>query len=116
MTALRAGQLRKRVLVQSRSSSPDAIGGQSTTWADLKTIWAEVTALSGRELMLAQTIAAEVTHEINCRYDPVFADPRTVAAYRIVYNGRRFNIHGVQNEDERNRRITLQASEGLNDG
>jgi SPP1 family predicted phage head-tail adaptor len=116
MSGIRAGQLRKRALVQQRSSALDAFGGQLVTWTDLKTIWCEILELSGRELYLAQTIAAEVTHQVNCRYDPIFALPKVVATYRLSYKGRIFNVHGCTNEGERDRAITLSASEGLNDG
>lgn len=113
---MRAGGLDRRMVVQQRSTSKDAVGGQLTTWPDVVTIDARIRALSGRELELAKTIATEITHEIATRYQPIFADPKVSAAYRLTYNGRIFNIHDAQNTDERDREIVFKASEGLNDG
>lgn len=114
--SIRAGTLRRRITIQQRSVTKDTFGGQSTSWSDLATVWAEITPLSARELLTAQAVNAEVTHSITVRYQAMFANPKTVAGYRAFYAGRYFNIHGSMNQDERNRVIVLSASEGLNDG
>ncbi|MGV1045362.1 phage head closure protein [Limnohabitans sp.] len=116
MTAIRAGQLTRRIRIQQRSVVQDSFGEALAQWADLITVWAEIQPLSGRELEVAQRISSEVTHEIVVRFQPMFADTRAVAAYRAVYKGRIFDLHASLNEDERNIRITLLASEGLNEG
>ena len=113
---IRAGTLRKRVSIQSRSTALDSFGGQSTTWATIATVWAEIVALSGREVMLAQAERVEVSHTITMRYQPIFAAPITVAAYRVLYQGRIFNVRSSENVDERNRVILFTCNEGLNDG
>lgn len=116
MTPIRAGQLTRRIRIQQRSVAQDSFGEPLSQWTDLVTLWAEIQPLSGRELEVAQRISSEVTHQILVRYQSIFADTRTVAAYRAVYKGRIFDIHASLNEDERNIRITLLASEGLNEG
>jgi SPP1 family predicted phage head-tail adaptor len=116
MTGVRAGQLARRLLIQSRSSSQDTFGGQQLVWTDLITVWADIQPLSGRELESAQRMASEISHQITVRYQPIFADTRVVAGYRALYKGRIFNIHASMNEDEKNAVITLLASEGLDDG
>lgn len=113
---MQAGLLRKRVLFQTRSTTADTFGGQSTAWVDAFTVSAEVAPLSGRELLSAQAVQSEVSHQITARYRPEFSDPKAVARMRAFYNGRYFNIHASINLDERNRQVTLSASEGLNDG
>lgn len=113
---MRAGALRHSVLVEQRSSTTDALGGQVNTWSTLATLQAEVRPLQGRELLSAQTIATEITHKITFRYDAIFADPRTAAAYRISYGTRQFNVHGVLNEGERDRAVIVYASEGISNG
>lgn len=114
--ALRIGTLRKRLLLQSRSTAQDSSGGQSVTWSDVATVWGEIQPLTGHKLMSAQAVHSEVTHQIIVRWQSALANPQTVAAMRVVYNGRHFNIRASINEDERNRSLTLLTSEGMNDG
>ena len=113
---MRAGALGQRITLQQRTIAQDATGGQLATWTDVATAWAEVTPLSGRELIAAQAVASETSHQITLRWQPAFVDPKRVAARRIVFNGRQFNINAAINEDERNRMLTLLVSEGLNEG
>lgn len=114
---MRAGQLRRQITIESRATSVDAdYGGQSTTWSTTATVWADIQPLSGRELFAAQQFGSEVSHVITVRYQSMFDDPKAVAAMRVNYNGRYFNIHACINTDERNREVQLMASEGLNDG
>ena len=113
---LRAGALGQRITLQQRAVAQDATGGQLATWSDVATVWAEVVPLSGRELIAAQAVASETSHQITMRWQPAFANPKTVAAMRVVMNGRCFNINAAINEDERNRALTLLVAEGVNDG
>lgn len=113
---MRIGALGQRITLQQRSLAQDATGGQLTTWTDVATVWAEVMPLSGRELIAAQAVASETSHQITLRWQPVFADPKTITAMRVVYHGRHFNIGAAINEDERNRTLVLLVSEGVNDG
>ena len=113
---MRSGALSQRITLQQRAVAQDATGGQLATWSDVATVWAEVTPLSGRELIGAQAVASETSHQITMRWQPAFADPQTVAALRVVMNGRCFNINASINEDERNRALVLLVSEGVNDG
>ena len=116
MTGLRAGQLTRRIRIQSRAASQDSFGGPNLVWSDVATVWAEIRPITGRELESARRIASEVSHQILVRYQPLLADPKVVAGYRALYKGRIFNIHASMNEDERNTVFTLLASEGIDDG
>ena len=113
---MRSGALSQRITLQQRALAQDPTGGQLATWSDVATVWAEVTPLSGRELIAAQAVASETSHQITIRWQPAFADPQTVAALRVVMNGRCFNINASINEDERNRTLMLLVAEGVNDG
>lgn len=113
---MRAGDLRRRVTLQSRSTIKDSFGAQSTAWSDVATVWAEVSPLSGRELMAAQSINVEISHLVTIRFQQQFAGPKAVAAMRILYGDRIFNIHASLDTDERHRSIQLTCSEGLSDG
>jgi SPP1 family predicted phage head-tail adaptor len=113
---VQAGKLRKRLVLQSRAAGLDSVGSPSNVWTDVATVWGELLPMSGRALLAAQAVKSELTHEITLRYRAEFANPITAAEMRVVYGGRYFNIHAVLNKDERNRELTLMASEGLNNG
>lgn len=113
---MRAGELRHRIIVQKRATTQDSFGGQSTDWAEILKAWAHIAPLTGRELMAAQAVQSETTHAITLRFNALFARPADVTKYRILWNGRNFDISGSINEDERNRQVVLAAKEGLSDG
>lgn len=118
---MQAGQLRKRVLLQQRTSTVDPTFGQQTLgWTDLQTIWADIEAVSGAQLARSQSIYNMTSHHVTVRFQQMFADMKRVGSYRLVYQTasttRYFDIGTSMNESERNRMVTLLCSEGLNDG
>lgn len=107
-----ARRLNRVVSIQRRSTTQDATGQQVTTWSMLlPSVSAEILPLSGRELMAAQAVRAEVDHQVTIRYRPGIT-----AADRLVYQGRVFNIHAVMDQDTRHVWLTILCSEGLNNG
>ena len=114
MTAhLRRGELNRYVAIQSRTQATDSFGGQSETWTTIKSVYAKIEALSGRELVAANAVATEVSHRITVNYDAIFSDPRIVATYRVLYGTRIFDVEACLNIDEENRVIELLALEGM---
>jgi len=111
---MRAGKLRHRILFQSPAAGQeDAAGQESTDWVDGFSVAADIEPLSGRQLLAAQAEQSSVTHKVTLRYRDELAVPAVVAAMRILYGTRIFQIHVSLNEDERNRQITLMVEEGL---
>jgi len=109
--AMQAGQLRKRITIQRRALAQDTFGGQSSTWTDWQTVWAQISPASGSEVMAAQAVHERISHTVSMRYiDGV------TAAMRIVYKDRFFNIVLVRNVDERSRQLEILAVEGLASG
>ncbi len=113
---MRAGDLRHRVTFQSRSMSADSFGAQSESWSDVATVFADISPLSGRELLAAQQVQSEISHTVTIRYQTQFAGPKAVAAMRIKYGERIFNIHSSIDPDERHKSLQLSCAEGLNNG
>jgi SPP1 family predicted phage head-tail adaptor len=112
----RAGNRRHQVQVQQRVTGKDALGAPVHNWTTLFNTTVGITPLSGRELMAAQAIRAEATHNIEASYRAEWANPVRACGYRILFGERIFNIQHVQNVDERNREVLIIATEGLNDG
>lgn len=115
---MRAGDLRRRIDIQVRSTTQDALGQQSIVWTDYMTsVAADIQSLTGRERFIAQSASSQVTHTIVVRYCAQLADPLKVGGMRAVYtyNGvtRYFEIESSINVDERNEQIQMLASEGL---
>jgi SPP1 family predicted phage head-tail adaptor len=112
---MRAGDLRHRVTFQRRSTIEDD-NGETAGWVDVVTVHASVSPLSGRELLTAQTMNAEISHQVVVRFHSALSAPIKVAAMRILFGDRVFNVHTCMNVDERNRELIMMAAEGLTDG
>lgn len=97
----------------ARGSFQAGAGGWENVIAPVR---GELVPLSGRELLAAQQMVTEVSHEINLRWHPALADRRAVAAMRAVCEGRIFNLTALLDLDERRRWLTLYAVEAVNDG
>jgi len=113
---MQAGLVRKVAILQKRDDIQDATGAQVVTWTTLASTRAYIEPLRGQKGLDAQVINAEVSHQITLRFMPIFKKPLEVAKMRLLSGDRTFIIHASINKDERNREITLLATEGLNDG
>ena len=98
VVAIRAGDYRHRVEVQSQDETRDANTGQvlpTAGWSTDSTRWANIMPLSGREAVNAKEVYSDVTHEIppKVRFDhhrqtptkdgePHFQYPRTSHRHR----------------------------------
>lgn len=108
--------MRKRVLLQRRDSAQDSYGQQVVTWTTILDTWARVDTLTGGQLDRARSIYNYSTHQVIMRWRPLLADVRQVGSYRILYDGRIFDVGASMDLDERKRETTLLCSEGLNEG
>lgn len=111
MHVVRSGDLNRRIAIQQRTTTPDGYGQQTTTWTDVITCWASIEPLNGRELVQAQAVQAETTHQVTILYRSSIT-----AAMRVVYQGRVFNILSVIDPDTSHVALQLLCSEGLNQG
>lgn len=88
---MRAGDMDRRILIQSYSYETDEYGGTIDTWTDVAEVWANVTQQSGREFFGAGTIQSERKVVFRLRW----LDGITVL-HRIVYDGRDHDIQEVR--------------------
>lgn len=105
------GKLRHRITFQERTTTQDSYGQPLLTWTDVATVWGAVEPLNGRELMAAEAVQSEITHQVVIRYRPGIT-----AKMRVLYGTRVFDIQNVLDENERHRMLTLLCLEGLSDG
>ena len=55
----------ERIVIKSPSTVADNQGGRSTSWATLKTVWAEVRSLTARETVAAKAAASKTRYEVS---------------------------------------------------
>ena len=100
------GALRCLVTLQSKSATPDALGGRVETWATAATFYASIEPLDGSEATRAMQQGMVQPHRIRARYRSGVT-PRQ----RISYLGRVFDIRSVVNVEMRNRELEIIAEE-----
>jgi SPP1 family predicted phage head-tail adaptor len=103
------GGLRKRITVLQNTPAQDGSGAPIENWAPYITVWGSISPLTGRELMAAEQVQANISHTVILRW------PGTSYAFdssmRLLYKGRYFDIQAVINLDERNRTLQLTCTE-----
>ena len=62
------GRLRQRIILQKFESYRDPFGQIIKVWKDVATVWAEVKAVTGKELMLSQQEMSSTTMRVYIRY------------------------------------------------
>ncbi|MFQ5625592.1 MAG: phage head closure protein [Methyloligellaceae bacterium] len=105
---MRAGQLRHRVQVQSRSSTTSG-GELSDTWSTVATVWADIDPLTGRELLAAHQTQSEATIRVAMRYGSELKD--LTSDDRLLFKGRVLEIIEAKNASERNEEWHLLCKE-----
>ena len=104
---MRAGRLRHRVNIQSRTQARNAHGEMVDAWLTTETRWAGVEPMTSRERFDSQQVQGEISHRIVMRHVPGLD-----SSQRIEFKGRRFEIVGPPiNKDERNREMELMVKE-----
>jgi len=102
------GTLRRRIVLEAPTRSPDSGGGSAVTWGVVATLWADIRALSGTEQVVADSLQGRVSHEITIR-KRMDVSP----AMRLRYGARIFVIWAVLDRDGTDPFIRVQAEERL---
>lgn len=89
---MRAGALRHRVTIEALTVEIDSDDGlQAQYWDAFATmIPAEISPLSGKELIAAQAVQSKVTTRIRIRHRP-----GVIASMRVDHRGEKYNINAV---------------------
>lgn len=100
------GDINKRVQVMQSSQVKDGAGGFEKVLTPIRTVWANITPVQGREFWESQQTQARITHKIIIRYTKDIN--RTMV---LVYDNRIFDIQFIINVEEKNRFLEIQALE-----
>lgn len=65
---MRAGELRTRIIIQTKAIITDAGGFQSESWTELDTVWAKWVNVHGQEAIMAQSIGVVAAATVTIRY------------------------------------------------
>ena len=104
------GKYRHRITIQRYDGTVDAYGDvrddEDENWADIRTTWAAIDPVSGREFYAAEQSQSEVTHKIRCRYFEGLTP-----SDRIVHQGRKYRIISVIDWELRHESYLIMAKE-----
>lgn len=84
---MNSGKLDQRVILKSRATTRDAMGGAVVTYNAIATVWAEAYMLRGREFFAARQEQAEVTVRFRLRYRADLA-----VDWRVQWDGVDYDI------------------------
>lgn len=110
MRPIRAGRLRKRVVVEVATDGIGDDGSPTVTWKTFKERSASVEPVetSGREYLQGASIEADITHTVGMRW---FSG--LTPKHRINYGGRILEIQSVTNVEERGRMLIVFCKEQI---
>jgi head-tail adaptor len=108
-----AVRLLRRLILESPLRTPDGSGGFDTEWLPVGTIWADVTARTAREDLIAGVERPRVRYRILVRGAPVGTPGRPRVDQRLREGGRVFSILTVAERDQDGRYLEILAEEGV---
>ncbi len=103
---LRSGDLNKQVDIQAQTKISDGLGGFTTSWTTLDTIWAAIWDATSNERNQANATTLIISHRIRIRYRSIFK-----SSWRLKFNNRYFVIVSVVNPGEKNEYLDLYCKE-----
>jgi SPP1 family predicted phage head-tail adaptor len=103
---MRAGDLRNRVTIQSKTVVQNSFGEEDITWTELATVWAAVEPLRGREFLDGRMVTAEITTRVRIRYRDGISPEM-----RVVFGSKVYDVIAVVHIEEREREIHLMCQE-----
>lgn len=103
--------LNRKLELEALQRAPDGAGGFAETWAPVGTLWAEVTARSGREISGEAVSLSATAYRIIVRAAPFGSQSRPAAGQRFRDGVRLFRIESVAERDPRGRFLTCYAQE-----
>lgn len=89
----------------------DGAGGYTKGWVPLGTLWAQITAGSGRETANSDTPVSRTTYKIIVRGAPWGTPERPKPDQRFRHGTRVFNIAAVSERDPQGQYLTCFAEE-----
>ncbi|WP_342432612.1 phage head closure protein [Neobacillus sp. FSL H8-0543] len=100
-------QFKHQIIFQSLTETVNELGDTVRSWVCVKSSWAMIKTVQGREFIQAATVHAESTVRFVIRYTTGITNDM-----RILYKGRTFEISAPPiNDDELNKTLTIIGKE-----
>lgn len=108
---MQAGRLRHRVTIQQPGVTQNEYNEEVVTWSTFATVWADITALSGQErlIALADQVQSSMIQNVRIRYRS-----GVTVKMRLSLGSRILDIETVEDPDGRKRQLLLACREVLN--
>ena len=110
---MRHHRLNRQLVLEAQQRLDDGAGGYSTDWQPLGTLWASVTARTGRETATAGAPISAVSYRIVVRGAPFGSPQRPKPEQRFREGARLFIIQAVAEDDPDGRYLTCFATEEI---
>ena len=101
-----AGNLADRIVIEQATETRNSVGEVTLSWSTFATVWADVSALSGREAERYGQIVGFTGHKVTIRQLP-----GVKVSMRIIYESTRTLEIGAINEYERGWYVELICTE-----
>ena len=105
---IEVGSMRHRITIQEKNLVDDGQGGFTNTWSDVATVWASIKEAKASEKLWAERLEQNITHRMAIRYRANLSTDM-----QIIYDGRTFQLHGIQDPDEKKHWLILKVEEGV---
>lgn len=102
------GLLNRRIAIERKTLTPDALGGFTEIWSQHALPWAHIKPMTGRELLHADKIDARAASRFIIRYRSDLSEDD-----RISYRGDLYNIRSIVNIEERDEYTEILADRGV---
>lgn len=104
------GELNKRLVIQTLTTTQDSSGSQTESYADTETVWGAIWPDSGKEYIAQSQITGELTGTIRIRYRTGMTIKR-----RFKFGSRIFDIQNIINPGENNKWLDCRYIERFSD-
>ncbi|WP_298911987.1 phage head closure protein [uncultured Roseobacter sp.] len=108
---MKTPRLNRKLVLESPMRDSDGAGGYVETWHPLGTLWAQVTARTGKEAAQSGAPISATSYRIVVRGAPFGAPDRPKPEQRFREGARYYLVQAVADEDPDGRYITCFATE-----
>lgn len=108
---MKAPRLNRKLVLEAPQKIGDGAGGYVDVWQALGTLWAQVSARSGRETTQSDAPVSAMSYRITVRGAPFGSPERPKPDQRFREGERLFVIRAVAEDDANGRYITCFATE-----
>src|SRR5438309_864570 len=102
LPAIEAGTLHERVTLLAPKASRNEFNEEIESWAEVATVWGNVSPLAGAELFQSAQVRPDVTTKVTIRYYP-----GVDSSWRVVAGGKRLDVVWVKDEDSKRVKLEL---------